>query len=149
MNGTEFFRERIPDRMLLVDFIRDQLNLTGTHIGCVEAKCGACTVLLNDFPVKSCTLFAAQVVGSRITTIEGISEQNKLHPLQEAFLQKDAIECGFCSSGMIMSAYALVESSGDLSEEDVKDALSGNLCRCTGYLHIVEAVLSAKKALSK
>ncbi|MBI4528729.1 MAG: (2Fe-2S)-binding protein [Deltaproteobacteria bacterium] len=129
--------------MLLVHFLRDMLQLTGTHIGCVVGRCGACTVLWNGRPVKSCMVLAIQTHGSEVTTIEGLSQNDRLLPLQEAFLESDAIECGYCTPGMVMAAYGLLLKNPSAGEAEIKRAISGNLCRCTGYVNIVKAIQSA------
>lgn len=129
--------------MLLVDFLRDELGLTGTHIGCDTGHCGACTVLMNGVSVKSCLLLAAQANNADILTIEGLAAGNKLHPIQEAFLEENALQCGYCTPGMILSSLFLLERNQDPSDEEIKRAIDGNLCRCTGYLNIVKAVKSA------
>ena len=126
----------------LVRMLREDLGLTGTKYGCGEGDCGACTVLLDDEPVSSCLVLAAQVDGHRVTTIEGVADGDQLHPLQAAFIEKGAIQCGFCTPGMILSAKALLDEKPDPTEFDVRTAISGNLCRCTGYQKIVEAVMA-------
>jgi carbon-monoxide dehydrogenase small subunit len=136
----------------LVHFIREVLGLTGTHIGCDTTNCGACTILLDGRPVKSCTMFAVQVDGREVSTIEGVAQNGALHPLQEGFKEKHGLQCGFCTPGMIMSTYALLQKNPQPTEQDIRWGISGNLCRCTGYQNIVKAVqyaaekLSAKKA---
>jgi len=131
----------------LVGMLRDDLGLTGTKYGCGEGDCGACTVLLDDEPVNSCLVLAPQVDGRKVTTIEGLADGEKLHPLQESFVEKGAIQCGFCTSGMILSAKALLDREPHPSELDIRTAISGNLCRCTGYQKIVEAIAAvAEKA---
>jgi len=142
VNGRAYEREVEP-RMLLVDFIRDELGLTGTNIGCDTSQCGACTIHLDGKAVKSCTLLAVQADGAAVTTIEGLATNGKLHPMQEAFREHHALQCGFCTPGMIMTAVELVEQGGDLTDEDIRHALEGNLCRCTGYENIVRAVRAA------
>jgi aerobic carbon-monoxide dehydrogenase small subunit len=132
----------IEPRLLLVHFLRDELKLTGTHIGCVVGRCGACTVLWKNRPVKSCMVLAIQTHGSEIITVEGLSRDERLHPLQEAFLKADAVECGYCTPGMVMSAYGLLLKKPNASADDIKRAISGNLCRCTGYINIVKAINS-------
>jgi carbon-monoxide dehydrogenase small subunit len=131
-----------PNRTL-VRMLREDLGLTGTKYGCGEGDCGACTVLLDDLPVNSCLVLAAQVDGRRVTTIEGLADGDRLHPLQEAFIEKGAIQCGFCTPGMILSAKALLDEQPDPAELDIRTAISGNLCRCTGYQKIVEAIKAA------
>jgi aerobic carbon-monoxide dehydrogenase small subunit len=130
----------IEPRLLLVHFIREILMLTGTHIGCDTTSCGACTVLLDGKPVKSCTVFAVQADGREIRTIEGVANNGKLHPLQEGFKEKHGLQCGFCTPGMILTASALLEKNPHPSEQEIRWGISGNLCRCTGYQNIVKAV---------
>src|SRR5215470_6149735 len=130
----------IEPRLLLVHLIRENLNLTGTHIGCDTTSCGACTVLLDGVPVKSCTVFAVQADGRSVQTIEGVAEGGSLHPLQEGFWEKHGLQCGFCTPGMIMTSKALLEKNPNPSEDEIRHAISGNLCRCTGYVKIVEAI---------
>jgi len=142
VNGRKYTAE-IEPRMLLVHFLRDVVKLTGTHVGCVVGRCGACTVLWKNKAVKSCMVLAIETHGSEITTIEGLSADDRLHPLQEAFLQADAVECGYCTPGMIMAAYGLLQKNPTPGEEEIKRAISGNLCRCTGYVNIVKAIRSA------
>jgi len=142
VNGQEYGR-RVDSRMLLVDFIRDELHLTGTHIGCDTGHCGACTIMLNGVTVKSCLLLAAQANNSDIQTIEGLAIDGKLHPLQDAFLENQALQCGYCTPGMILSSLFLLQRNPNPSEEEIKKGIEGNLCRCTGYLNIVKAVKSA------
>src|SRR4051794_40421750 len=136
----------VEPRLLLVHLLRDTFGLTGTHVGCDTSNCGACTVHLNGEAVKSCTVLAVQADGARVTTIEGIGSEGSLHPLQEAFWEHHGLQCGYCTPGMIMAAADLLERKPDPSEEDVREALAGNLCRCTGYHNIVKAVLSAARA---
>ena len=151
VNGRE--REAaVEPRLLLVHFIRESLQLTGTHIGCDTSHCGACTVVLNGKTVKSCTMFAVQADGGEILTVEGLAgSDGKLHPLQEGFKQEHGLQCGFCTPGMLMSSYALLHQNPNPSEEDIRWGISGNLCRCTGYQNIVGAVqyAAAKMAPSK
>jgi carbon-monoxide dehydrogenase small subunit len=142
VNGVRREAEVEP-RTLLVDFIRDDLGLTGTKIACDTSVCGACTVHLDGHAVKSCTVLAVQADGSEVTTIEGLAHDGQLHPLQEAFWERHGLQCGFCTPGIIMTAAELIGSNGDLSEAEIRRALEGNLCRCTGYQHIVEAVQEA------
>ena len=139
VNGRTYKNEVEP-RTLLVHYLRDQLNLTGTHVGCDTSQCGACTVLMNGISVKSCTVLAAQADGAEITTIEGLAKGNQLHPIQEGFWEKHGLQCGFCTPGMIMSAYDLLQNNPNPSEEEIRHGLEGNLCRCTGYHNIVKAV---------
>ena len=139
VNGRTYKNEVEP-RTLLVHYLRDQLNLTGTHVGCDTSQCGACTVLMNGISVKSCTVLAAQADGAEITTIEGLAKGTQLHPIQEGFWEKHGLQCGFCTPGMIMSAYDLLQNNPNPSEEEIRHGLEGNLCRCTGYHNIVKAV---------
>ena len=143
VNGTEHTTD-VPDNSLLVEIIRERLNLTGTHVGCDTSQCGACTIHMNGRSVKSCTVLAGQADGADITTIEGIGTVDALHPMQEAFRENHALQCGFCTPGMIMSAIDLVETGKPLDERSVREGLEGNLCRCTGYHNIVKAVLDAQ-----
>jgi aerobic carbon-monoxide dehydrogenase small subunit len=142
VNGTEHSLEVEP-RLLLVHALRDQLGLTGTHVGCDTSNCGACTIHLNGEPVKSCTVLAVQADGAEVTTIEGLGTEENLHPMQEAFWNNHGLQCGYCTPGMIMSATALLAENPDPTEAEVRHALEGNLCRCTGYHNIVKAVLDA------
>jgi carbon-monoxide dehydrogenase small subunit len=146
VNGVRREAEVEP-RTLLVDFLRDELGLTGTKIGCDTSQCGACTVHLDGKAVKSCTVLAVQADGSAVTTIEGIADNGALHPMQEAFWEHHALQCGFCTPGMIMTAIELTEAGGDLSGDEIRHALAGNLCRCTGYENIVRAVGEAATAV--
>ncbi len=143
VNGTEHMTD-VPDNSLLVEIIRERLNLTGTHVGCDTSQCGACTIHMDGRSVKSCTVLAGQADGADITTIEGIGTVDALHPMQEAFRENHALQCGFCTPGMIMSAIDLVEKGKPLDERSVREGLEGNLCRCTGYHNIVKAVLDAQ-----
>ena len=142
VNGTEHTLEVEP-RLLLVHALRDRLGLTGTHVGCDTSNCGACTVHLNGESVKSCTVLAVQADGAEVTTIEGLGTEDNLHPMQEAFWNNHGLQCGYCTPGMIMSATALLAENPDPTEAEVRHALEGNLCRCTGYHNIVKAVLDA------
>jgi carbon-monoxide dehydrogenase small subunit len=137
----------IDSRLLLVHFIREQLSLTGTHIGCDTTSCGACTILLDGKAVKSCTIFAVQADGHSVETIEGLAESGQLHPLQEGFWEKHGLQCGYCTPGMIMTAKALLANNPNPTEEDIRKGISGNLCRCTGYMKIVEAIQYAAEKL--
>ena len=130
----------VEPRLLLVHFLREHLNLTGTHVGCDTSQCGACTVLLNGRSAKSCTMFAVQASGGEITTIEGLAEGNDLHPLQEGFWEEHGLQCGYCTPGMIMSAVDLLNQNAHPSEQEIREGIAGNFCRCTGYQHIVNAV---------
>jgi carbon-monoxide dehydrogenase small subunit len=145
VNGVKQTREVEP-RLLLVHLLRDTLGLTGTHVGCDTSNCGACTVHLNGDAVKSCTVLAVQADGAEVTSIEGLGSEDHLHPMQEAFWQHHGLQCGYCTPGMIMAASDLIAKNPQPSEEDVREALAGNLCRCTGYHNIVKAVLSAAEA---
>jgi carbon-monoxide dehydrogenase small subunit len=146
VNGVTRSLEVEP-RMLLVHFLRDTLGLTGTHVGCETSICGACTVMLDGQAVKSCTMFAVQADGANVTTIEGLANNGTLHPVQEGFWEKHGLQCGYCTPGMIMSGAQLLDRNPDPSHEEIRHGLEGNLCRCTGYQHIVEAVeYAAKKA---
>jgi carbon-monoxide dehydrogenase small subunit len=133
----------VEDRTLLVRFLRETLGLTGTHVGCDTAHCGACTVLLDDRPVKSCTVLAVQADGRRVRTVEGLERDGRLHPVQEGFVREHGLQCGFCTPGMVLAAVALLERSPNPGEEEIRDAISGNLCRCTGYAGIVRSVREA------
>jgi aerobic-type carbon monoxide dehydrogenase small subunit (CoxS/CutS family) len=139
----------VEPRTLLVDFIRDELGLTGTHIGCDTGHCGACTVMMNGKTVKSCLMFAAQANNSDVQTIEGLSAGDKLHPLQRAFLEQNALQCGYCTPGMILSSLFLLQRDANPSEEEIKKGIEGNLCRCTGYLNIVKAIKAAASELNR
>ena len=142
VNGTSETRDVEP-RRLLVDFIRTDLGLTGTHIGCDTTSCGVCTVLFDGVPVKSCTMFAVQADGKEITTVEGLAQNGNLHPVQAAFKQHHGLQCGFCTSGMMLVGAALLESNPSPTDDEVRWAISGNLCRCTGYMNIVTAIQAA------
>jgi carbon-monoxide dehydrogenase small subunit len=136
-------------RLLLVHLIRDVLGLTGTHVGCDTSTCGACTVLVNDRPVKSCTMFAVQADGADIMTVEGLIKDGALHPLQEGFKEEHGLQCGFCTPGMLISSYALLQKNPNPTESEIRWGISGNLCRCTGYQNIVKAVQYASKKLGQ
>jgi aerobic carbon-monoxide dehydrogenase small subunit len=142
VNGTTQHAE-VEARLLLVHFLRENLRLTGTHIGCDTTHCGACTVLLDGKPVKSCTLFAVQAEGRQIQTVEGLELGGELHAVQKAFKQEHALQCGFCTPGMMMTAVALLDRNPTPNELDIRQAISGNLCRCTGYVNIVRAIQTA------
>jgi len=147
VNGTLLSRE-VEDETLLVTFLREHLGLTGTHVGCDTTQCGCCVVHLNGASVKSCTVLAAQAHGGRVGTIEGLAADGALHPVQEAFHRCHALQCGYCTPGMIMAAVDLIESHpGPLTEETVREEMEGNLCRCTGYHNIVKAILSAAEVM--
>ena len=139
----------VADNMLLVDYIRETLALTGTHIGCDTSQCGACVVHVNGVSVKSCTMLAIQADGAEVTTIEGISDGENLHPMQEAFHEQHGLQCGYCTPGMVMSAIELVATNRDLSEQDIREGLEGNICRCTGYHNIVKAVQAAANKMQR
>ena len=136
----------LEPRTLLVHYLREHLNLTGTHVGCDTSQCGACTVLIDGRSVKSCTVFAVQADGASVTTIEGLATDGKLHALQQAFWEEHGLQCGYCTPGMIMSAANLLQHNPKPSEQEIRDGISGNFCRCTGYQHIVNAIQSAAKA---
>jgi carbon-monoxide dehydrogenase small subunit len=142
VNGTQR-QAAVEPRRLLVQFIRDDLGLTGTHVGCDTSQCGACTVHVDGKAIKSCTMLAVQADGSQITTIEGMADGEKLHPLQNAFWEKHGLQCGFCTPGMIMAAADLLASNSDPTDEEIRHAIEGNLCRCTGYQNIVTAIRAA------
>jgi carbon-monoxide dehydrogenase small subunit len=144
VNGRSV-EEDVEPRLLLVQFLRDRLGLTGTHVGCDTSNCGACTVHVDGEAVKSCTLLAVQADGTAVTTIEGLAQDGELHPVQKAFHEEHALQCGYCTPGMIMSAAYLLEQNPNPSEQEVRQGLEGNLCRCTGYQNIVNAVLAAAK----
>jgi carbon-monoxide dehydrogenase small subunit len=148
VNGEAVERE-VEARTLLVHFIRETLELTGTHIGCDTTSCGACTVMLNGKPTKSCTVFAVQANQARIETVESLAQGGKLHPLQQGFWEKHGLQCGFCTPGMLMSAKSLLEKNPKPSEAEIREGISGNLCRCTGYNKIVEAIQYAAEKLQE
>ncbi|MBQ31774.1 MAG: carbon monoxide dehydrogenase [Deltaproteobacteria bacterium] len=139
VNGASFTSD-VESRTLLVQHLRDNLNLTGTHVGCDTSSCGACTIVVNGEAVKSCTLLAVQCNGAEITTIEGLASNNALHPIQEGFREKHGLQCGFCTPGMIMASWQLLERNPNPSDGEIRHALEGNFCRCTGYDNIVKAV---------
>ncbi|MCH8184968.1 MAG: (2Fe-2S)-binding protein [Chloroflexi bacterium] len=147
VNGTQHTNE-VESRLLLSSYLRETLNLTGAHIGCDTTSCGACTVLLNGAAVKSCTLFAVQANGATVTTIEGLATNGELHPIQEGFWEKHGLQCGFCTPGMILSAYDLLQRNPNPTEQEIRHGLAGNLCRCTGYHNIVKAVQYAAEKMS-
>ena len=148
VNGTAREAE-VDSRLLLVHFLRDRLQLTGTHVGCDTTHCGACTVLLDGTPVKSCTLLAVQANGRAVTTVEGLERDGKLHPVQEGFWEMHGLQCGYCTPGMMMTSYALLQRNRDPTDLEIRQAISGNLCRCTGYVNIVKAVHYAAEKLRK
>jgi carbon-monoxide dehydrogenase small subunit len=137
----------VESRLLLVHFLREVLGLTGTHIGCDTTHCGACTVLLDGQPVKSCTVLAVQADGREVATVEGLEQDGKLHPIQEGFQQEHGLQCGYCTPGMMMTGYALLQRNPDPGEAEIRQAISGNLCRCTGYVNIVKSVRYAAAKL--
>tara|TARA_X000000368_G_C22790788_1_gene605846 strand:- start:152 stop:631 length:480 start_codon:yes stop_codon:yes gene_type:complete len=146
VNGKSVSKDVEP-KTLLSSFLRENLNLTGTHIGCDTSQCGACTIHLNGRAVKSCSVLAVQADGAEVTTIEGIADGEKLHPMQEAFRENHGLQCGFCTPGMIMSSIKLVENNPKISEKEIRKGLEGNICRCTGYNNIVKSVASASKVM--
>jgi carbon-monoxide dehydrogenase small subunit len=146
VNGR-LYDEEVEPRQLLVHFLRETIGLTGTHVGCVVGECGACTVLLDGKPVKSCLLFAAQTDGRVVVTIEGLAKNGQLHPIQEAFVEKYGLQCGYCAPGMILVSYDLLCRNPAPTDEEIRKALAGNLCMCTGYVQIVEAVKAAAEKL--
>jgi carbon-monoxide dehydrogenase small subunit len=143
-NGVEYERD-VEARRLLVHFLRDDLELTGTHVGCDTGNCGACTVLLDGQVIKSCMVLAIQADGARIETVEGLAGDGELHPLQQAFGAHHALQCGYCTPGMLMSAKYLLDSNPEPTEHEIRKAIQGNICRCTGYVNIVEAIASAAR----
>ncbi|GAB4214109.1 MAG: (2Fe-2S)-binding protein [Roseiflexaceae bacterium] len=146
VNGRTY-QSDVEPRTLLVHYLREHLNLTGTHIGCDTSQCGACVIHMNGASVKACTLLAVQADGAQITTIEGLAEDGKLHPLQEGFWERHGLQCGFCTPGMIMAAYDLLQQNPNPSDDQIRHGLEGNLCRCTGYHNIVRAVQYAAEKL--
>ena len=146
VNGTAHSHEVEP-RMLLVHYLRDVLGLTGTHVGCETSLCGACTVLVDGQAVKSCTMFAVQSDGASVTTIEGLAGNGELHPVQQGFWEKHGLQCGYCTPGMMITGCALLARNRSPSEAQIREAISGNLCRCTGYVNIVDAIQSAAEKL--
>jgi len=148
VNGTVYERT-VAVRMTLADFLREELNLTGTHLGCEHGVCGACTILYNGAAVRACLMLAVQTDGSEVETVEGLADGENLSPLQASFRKHHALQCGFCTPGMLMSAHALLTAEPDADAERIREVLSGNLCRCTGYLSIIAAVLDARAAYRK
>lgn len=142
VNGQKY-RRQVEPRLLLVEFIREELGLTGTHIGCDTSYCGACTVQLDGEPIKSCTMFAVQADGCEVLTVEGLEQDGKLHPLQESFSEHHGLQCGFCTPGMLMSSHALLRENPHPDRKAIKKAIAGNVCRCTGYQNIVRAIEAA------
>ena len=145
VNTTEH-KDDVFDHMLLVDFLREKLKLTGTHVGCDTSQCGACVIHIDGKSVKSCTMLAVQADGCNITTIEGLADGDVLHPMQPAFHENPGLQCGFCTPGMIMSAITLIDGRPDISEQEIRQGLEGNLCRCTGYQNIVKSIQQAAKS---
>lgn len=146
VNGTRYERAVEP-RLLLSDFLRHDLQLTGTHVGCEHGVCGTCTVLFDDQPVRSCLMFAVQADGHDVTTVEGLGTPENLHPIQESFLEAHGVQCGFCTPGFLMTLVPFLEESPEPTEQEIREAIAGNLCRCTGYQHIVDAVLLAAEKM--
>lgn len=139
VNGRKY-RRQVEPRLLLVEFIREELGLTGTHVGCDTSYCGACTVQLNGAPVKSCTMFAVQADGCEVLTVEGLEKEGELHPLQKSFSEHHGLQCGFCTPGMLMASHALLSENPNPDRKAIKKAIAGNVCRCTGYQNIIKAV---------
>ena len=148
VNG-KLYRREVEPRLLLVDFIREYLMMTGTHVGCDTSYCGACTLILNGEAIKSCTLLAVQADGGDVITVEGLEQDGQLHPLQQAFSECHGLQCGYCTPGMLMSSLALLAENPDPSVKDIRKRLSGNVCRCTGYQNIIKSVQSAAKQLQE
>ncbi len=148
VNGQDYVGNAEP-RTLLVYFLRDELGLTGTHIGCVEGKCGACSIIVNGKVIKSCTMFAYQAEGADILTVEGLAKGAQLHPLQDAFWENHALQCGYCTPGMLMSALYLLKTNAAPTEEEIRKGISGNLCMCTGYVNIVKAIKAASEKMAE
>ena len=148
VNGVEHTADVEP-RLLMVHFIRENLRLTGTHIGCDTSHCGACTVVMNGKALKSCTMFAVQANGREVLTVEGLEQDGQLHPLQEGFFQEHGLQCGYCTPGMLMTGFAYLQSNPSPSEDEIRHAISGNLCRCTGYVNIVKAYQYAAQKLQQ
>jgi carbon-monoxide dehydrogenase small subunit len=146
VNGT-LYERTVEPRLLLSDFLRHDLGLTGTHVGCEHGVCGACTVLLDDEPVRSCLVFAVQANNHRVTTVEALGTPDALHPIQEAFRERHGLQCGYCTPGILMSLVPFLQENPDPTEEEIREAISGNLCRCTGYQHIVDAVKLAAERM--
>ena len=142
-------KAHVEPRTLLVHFLREHLNLTGTHVGCDTSQCGACTVLIDGRSAKSCTIFAVQADGSSVTTIEGLAPEGQLHPLQQGFWDQHGLQCGYCTPGMLLTSYALLKQHPNPSEGEIREGLAGNLCRCTGYQNIVKAVQQAAGSLAQ
>ena len=146
VNGTVHERT-VAVRMTLADFLREELNLTGTHLGCEHGVCGACTILYNGAAVRSCLMLAVQADGAELMTVEGLAQGDTLHPLQQAFQEHHALQCGFCTPGLLMTAYALLQETPHPSSDEVREAIAGNICRCTGYAPIIQAIVQANSAL--
>lgn len=147
VNG-QLFESEVEPRTLLVYYLRDELKLTGAHVGCDTTSCGACSVLLDGKAVKSCTVLAAQADGREVLTVEALDQEGQMHPLQTAFWQDHALQCGYCTPGMLMASYALLQENPLPTEEEIREGLSGNICRCTGYMNIVKAVKSAARKMA-
>ena len=146
VNGT-LYRREVEPRLLLSDFLRHELGLTGTHVGCEHGVCGSCTVIIDGRPLRSCLMFAIQAEGRSVTTVEGLGTPDNLHPVQEAFREAHGLQCGFCTPGLLMTVIPFLEKNPSPNEDEIREAIAGNLCRCTGYQHIVDAVkLAAEKA---
>ena len=146
VNGT-LYRREVEPRLLLSDFLRHELGLTGTHVGCEHGVCGSCTVIIDGRPLRSCLMFAIQAEGRSVTTVEGLGTPDNLHPVQEAFRESHGLQCGFCTPGLLMTVIPFLEKNPSPNEDEIREAIAGNLCRCTGYQHIVDAVkLAAEKA---
>ena len=145
VNGTVYERT-VAVRMTLADFLREELNLTGTHLGCEHGVCGACTILYNGAAVRSCLMLAVQADGAELMTVEGLAQGDTLHPLQQAFQEHHALQCGFCTPGLLMTAYALLQETPHPSRDEVREAIAGNICRCTGYAPIIQAIVQARGA---
>ena len=148
INGVDY-RAPVEPRLLLVHFLRENAGLTGTHVGCETSLCGACTVLMDGRAVKSCTVLAVQADGGKVTTVEGLANGSQLHPIQEGFWEEHGLQCGFCTPGMIMCSHDLLERHPSPNDSEIRQAISGNLCRCTGYQHIVAAVKTASRKMSR
>ena len=146
VNGVNYDKDIDPS-LRLIDFLREELKLKGTKEGCGEGECGACTVIVEGKTINSCLMLASSVDGKNVITIEGVSDNNKLHPIQEAFMEVGAVQCGYCTPGMILSAKALLDKNPNANEEEIKSSLSGNLCRCTGYKKIIQAVILAEEKI--
>jgi len=146
VNGMVYERT-VAVRMTLADFLREELNLTGTHLGCEHGVCGACTILYNGAAVRSCLMLAVQADGAELMTVEGLAQGDTLHPLQQAFQEHHALQCGFCTPGLLMTAYALLQETPHPSRDEVREAIAGNICRCTGYAPIIQAIVQASSAL--